>query len=282
MTIRELPPLPTIDAEGARALDFTPSIAELDCWSSGIRASGHGADRTIDILDQIGHDPWSDEGVGAAQVSAALAEMGPGQVTVNINSPGGDFFEGVTIYSLLREHAGEVLVNIMGVAGSAASVIAMAGDQIAISAIGFVFIHNAQAVAMGNRHVMLQAHGFLEPIDEAMAALYAHRSGKEPAELATLMDSEKFFSGQAAVDFGLADSIMASTQIVEVTSEAAHGLKALRRVEASLRHQGISRSESRALISELKAGKPSAAQSAARDAGEFVAGARRLIETMKA
>ena len=109
-------------------------------------------------------------------------------MVVNINSPGGDFFEGVAIYNLLREHQGRVTVQVMGLAASAASVIAMAGDQILMGDGSFLMIHNAWAVAIGNRHDMADAAKLLEPFDTAMAKVYAARSGVTEAEAARMMD----------------------------------------------------------------------------------------------
>src|SRR5690606_12912230 len=113
---------------------------------------------TITILDVIGYDWWSGEGVTAKRIEAALRKIGNKPVSVLINSPGGDFFEGVTIYNLLREHPAQVTVKILGLAASAASVIAMAADRIEIANLGFMMIHNTQWVAAGDRHVMKETH----------------------------------------------------------------------------------------------------------------------------
>jgi ATP-dependent Clp protease protease subunit len=125
----------------------------------------------------IGQDPWTGEGVTSKADRGALRPSARSDVTVNINSPGGDFFEGIAIYSLLREHPHNVTVKVMGLAASAASIIAMAGDKIEISDIGFLMVHNAWALAVGNRHDMREAADTLEPFDDAMAGLYAARAG---------------------------------------------------------------------------------------------------------
>ncbi|EPJ5267720.1 head maturation protease, ClpP-related, partial [Providencia stuartii] len=111
----------------------------LDKWNSGIRAAS--SDNTISVLDVIGEDFWG-EGVTAKRISAALRAIGNQDVVVNINSPGGDMFEGLAIYNLLRAHNGKVTVNILGIAASAASVIAMAGDEIRMGRGAFLMIHN--------------------------------------------------------------------------------------------------------------------------------------------
>ncbi|HCF5801664.1 TPA: Clp protease ClpP, partial [Pseudomonas aeruginosa] len=100
---------------------------------------------------------------------ALRAIGGDVDVTVNINSPGGDVFEGLAIYNLLREHKGKVSVNIIGLAASAASFIAMAGDEIRIGRAAFLMIHNAWLIAMGNRNDLREIADWLEPFDMTLA-----------------------------------------------------------------------------------------------------------------
>ena len=97
-------------------------------WNSGVKAASED-DNTISILDPIGED-WYGNGVTSKRVSAALRAIGKTDVTVSINSPGGDYFEGLAIYNLLRDHPAKVTVKIVGIAASAASVIAMAADEV--------------------------------------------------------------------------------------------------------------------------------------------------------
>ncbi|HCM4050930.1 TPA: ATP-dependent Clp protease proteolytic subunit, partial [Salmonella enterica subsp. enterica serovar Anatum] len=102
----------------------------LDRWDGGIKAAATD-DNSISVFDVIGQDYWG-EGVTAKRIASALRAMNGADVTVNINSPGGDMFEGLAIYNLLREYEGRVTVKVLGIAASAASVIAMAGDDIQI------------------------------------------------------------------------------------------------------------------------------------------------------
>ncbi|HEC0958195.1 TPA: Clp protease ClpP, partial [Klebsiella pneumoniae] len=138
---------------GAAQFDMRPDA--LERWEPEVRAAGNDAN-SISIYDSIGEN-WEGTGVTAKRISAALRAIGDKDVVVNINSPGGDFFEGVAIYNLLREHPGRVTVQVMGLAASAASVIAMAGDEILMGDGSFLMIHNAWAVAIGNRHDMADA-----------------------------------------------------------------------------------------------------------------------------
>ncbi|WP_034085582.1 head maturation protease, ClpP-related, partial [Pseudomonas aeruginosa] len=111
-------------------------------------------------------------------IAGALRAIGGDvDVTVNINSPGGDVFEGLAIYNLLREHKGKVTVNIIGLAASAASFIAMAGDEIRIGRAAFLMIHNAWLIAMGNRNDLREIADWLEPFDMTLADIYAQRTG---------------------------------------------------------------------------------------------------------
>jgi ATP-dependent Clp protease protease subunit len=122
----------------------------LEKWSAdaaGIRAVESG-DNVITMFGTIGEDYWSGGGITAKTVTAQLRAIGDRPVEVQINSPGGDMFEGIAIYNVLREHAQEVTIKIMGMAASAASVIAMAGDTVEIGAASFLMIHNCWVVAV--------------------------------------------------------------------------------------------------------------------------------------
>lgn len=271
--------LPKIDApRPAHVAAFDPDPAAIERWNAGLRAA-EGDDASISILDVIGDD--FDGGVTVRRVAAALRSIGSREVTVNINSPGGDFFEGVAIYNALRAHPHKVTVRVLGVAASAASLIAMAGDHVEIGKAGFLMIHNAWAVAIGNRHDFREAADTLEPFDGAMAAVYAERSGASAEQVAEWMDAEKWFNGEQAVEAGLADALLPA-DAVEEGSPVAAKLNATRRADALLGKAGLSRSERRSLLGELKGGTHDAAADATHDAGDdWAANARALMETLR-
>ncbi len=275
MTLRKLPEIKALDT--TTGLSFAPDDAVLQRWPAGIRAAHDGDAGEINIYDVIGEDWWTGEGVTAKRVATALREIGDSDVVVNINSPGGDFFEGVAIYTVLREHQAKVSVNVVGIAASAASVIAMAGDQIAISKVGFFMIHNAWAVAVGNRHDMRAAADYLEPFDASMAGLYADRSGAEVSQAETWMDDETWFGGAAAVAAGLADGLIASTDLTEGGKARAKALVADRRVECALMRTGMTRDERRSLIGEMKGSRAVAGPDRSAVASEWRAGLRWLM-----
>lgn len=254
MSMKNLPVAPMGRPSASLRCEILPRAMER--WSPEVRAADRDDDRSISIYDAIGYDPWTGEGVTAKRVAGALRSLGKGPVTVNINSPGGDMFEGLAIYNLLREHEGEVNVKVLGLAASAGSVIAMAGDTVQIARAGFLMIHNAWVVAMGNRNDLRELAAWLEPFDAAMGDIYAVRTGLEPKAIAKLMDSESWIGGAAAVEQGFADELLASDQVGKGAANAS--ASAVRRLEAALRNGGMPKSEAMRLISEFKssAGDP--------------------------
>ncbi|MBV6436749.1 MAG: ATP-dependent Clp protease proteolytic subunit [Anaerolineae bacterium] len=247
MSLRKLPGAPVGRPQSAVGMHIAPLA--LERWDSGVRAADDG-ERSIGIYDVIGYDYWTGEGVTAKRVAGALRALGKGPVTVNVNSPGGDLFEGLAIYSLLREHDGEVTVRVLGLAASAASVIAMAGDQVQIARAGFLMIHNAWVVAIGNRHDLRDTAETMEPFDVAMADIYAARTGEQVKAMAKLMDAETWIGGSAAVEQGFADELLPSDQ---VKSDGANAkVVAIRRMEMALRASGLPKNEAVRLISEFK------------------------------
>src|SRR5690606_18583381 len=194
MTKKKLPGVPEGRMHAGVSSQILPRA--LDRWNPGIQAAAaEEAERSISVYDVIGYDYWTGDGVTAKRVAAALRQMGKGPVTVNVNSPGGDMFEGLAIYNLLREHDGEVTVKVLGLAASAASIIAMAGDTVQIARAGFLMIPNAWVLAAGNRHDLREYADTLEPFDRAMADIYAARTGEDAEAMAKLMDAETWIGG---------------------------------------------------------------------------------------
>jgi ATP-dependent Clp protease protease subunit len=238
----------------------------LDRWNPGVMAASEG-DASISMYEVIGEDPWTGGGVTLKRIDAALRSIGNNPVTVNINSPGGDVFEGIAIYNRLREHPATVNVKVLGLAASAASIIAMAGDNIEIGASSFLMIHNAWVMAVGNRHDMQEVAAFLEPFDRALADVYVARTGADLATVQAAMDSETWFSGSQAVELGYADALLPADAVKQVENAVDPQINALRRIEALACH-AAPRSAVRDLLNQIK-GKPDAADDPAKqDAGE--------------
>lgn len=178
------------------------------------RAEGKPAE--ILLYDEIGF--W---GVTAKEFTDALATAGPGPLNVRINSPGGDVFDGLAIYASLKQHDGPVNVVIDGLAASAASYIALAGDTVSIAPNAFMMIHNAWGIVVGNKTDMTDTARTLAKIDGQMADLYSSKTGQSTAEIADLMNAETWFTADEARDAGLVDSILDDSRPVNKTSPAA-------------------------------------------------------------
>ncbi len=242
---------------------------------------GADADTTISILDVIGEDYWSGTGVTANRISAVLRSIGNQDIVVRINSPGGDMFEGIAIYNLLRAHPAKVTVEILGWAASAASIIAMAGDEIRMGLGSFMMVHNAWGMVIGNRHDMREAAHLFDQFDAALADIYQARTGMKRADIEQLMDAETFMAPAQTVEYGFADAIDDVVQ-VKANASAPHRpeILAKRRIDAALAQQGISRTERRKMFNQI-AGTHNAADTATHDAGIDIAAMQRLINTIK-
>ncbi|BBP95958.1 ATP-dependent Clp protease proteolytic subunit [Burkholderia sp. SFA1] len=257
MTIRTLPAAPEAKSRPGVSCDLSPRA--LENWNPSIRAAADDGANNISIFDPIGYDPWSGDGVTAKRIAGALRSMDGKDVTVNINSPGGDMFEGLAIYNLLREYKGAVTVKVLGIAASAASIIAMAGDDVQIARSAFLMIHNGWVVVAGNRNELREVADTLEPFDAAMADIYAARTGGDLKSMQKLMDAETWIAGSAAIDQGFADSLLASDDVKESSDTHALAQSAAKRMDLLMARQGVPRSERRKLLQEIKSGTPSAA-----------------------
>lgn len=234
----------------------------FDRWTddaAGVRALEKG-DNVITMFEVIGEDFWTGGGITAKKVASQLKAIGPRPLEVHVNSPGGDMFEGIAIFNILREHPQPVTIKVMGMAASAASIIAMAGDSIEIGAASFLMIHNCWVMAMGNRHDMRETAEWLEPFDQAMVDLYAARTGKDAKQIAKWMDAETYMSGSQAIERGFADALLpADTMTVDEAAKAHDAdVNEIRAMELSLVSSGMSRSDARARITKIK-GTPGAA-----------------------
>lgn len=271
---------------GVRSDDMRAECAPpkaLEKWQPELRARAEvageaGIPVTIDVMDVIG-ESWDGCGVTARRVGALLSASGDRDVIVNINSPGGDVFEGLAIYNLLRGHNGNVTVRIVGLAASAASVIAMAGDRIEIARAGFLMIHNTWVFAVGDRHDLSTVAGQLAAFDEVMAELYAHRATADAKEIGAMMDRETWISGRAAIDQGFADALLDADQIEASDKSKASETKAVTEFAFMARKAGYSRSQANALRNRLT-GKPRAADDDTPSAVETMADLKRWAKSL--
>ncbi|WP_313109608.1 head maturation protease, ClpP-related [Atlantibacter sp.] len=252
MTLKSLPQAP----EGrpfARENRDLPSSA-MERWNGGIKAA-KSDENSISVFDVIGAD-WYGDGVTASRIAGALRAIGGADVTVNINSPGGDMFEGLAIYNLLREYEGKVTVKVLGLAASAASVIAMAGDEVQIGRGAFLMIHNCWVYAMGNRHDLAQVAADMEPFDKAMNDIYGAKTGLNAETIEAMMNAETYIGGSDAVEKGFADRLLSAD---EIAADDESPSAALRKLDALLAKTDTPRSERRKLLKALTGSKPGAA-----------------------
>ena len=241
-------------------------------------------DNTISVLDEIGMNYWTGEGVTAKRIGAALRKIGDRDVVVNINSPGGSFFEGLAIYNALRLHPHNVTVNVIGVAASAASIIAMAGDTINIAKAGFLMNHNTMIGMYGNKETFRREADWLEQFDDVAAEIFADRSGESvesvKAELAAATEDGVWLSGAKAVERGYADDLLA----VDVENRAKEpdqsAQTARRHVDQLLALHNYTRSERKSIQQSLKGGTPSAASTDTPSAVDAT-GVKDLLQTIR-
>lgn len=163
---------------------------------------------TIDIFDVIGMDFWGD-GISAKSISRILTTHSDAKaITVRVNSPGGDVFEGTAIYNLLRQHAAKVKVEIIGLAASMASVIALAGDHVAMAENAMFMIHDPWAFAVGSGDDMRKTAEMLDKVKAAMLTVYAGHTTLAKDEIAKLMSAETWMTAEEAKAAGFVDELL--------------------------------------------------------------------------
>lgn len=257
-------------------------------WSedaAALRAAAPAAANVIEMYELIGYDWWTGGGVTAKSVSEQLRSLRGQAVEIRLNSPGGDMFDGIAIYNLLREHDGEITIKVMGMAASAASIIAMAGDRIEIGAASFIMIHNCWVCACGNRIDFLALAAWMEPFDAALASVYVERSGQLLAQVVEWMNAETYMSGATAVERGFADALLSADESKADLAAMASGKEAasVRVAEmAMMASTGMPRSEVREHIKKIR-GKPDAAPEGTPDAADqqgWMHGAAALLQSL--
>ena len=174
------------------------------------------ADKTpvLSIFDDIGA-----YGVSAKSFLNDLRTVTTDEVDVEINSPGGDVFAGLAIYNGLRASGKKINVKVLGLAASAASLVAMAGDTIEMPENAFMMIHNPWGFAMGGADEMRNTADVLDKIGTGLVSTYAKRTGKTDQEITALLDAETWMTAQEAVDAGFATSVTPALAVKASYSE---------------------------------------------------------------
>lgn len=193
-------------------------------YSLKIRAAAKEAD--IFIYEDIG-EGWMG-GISANQFKDDLAALDPGITTINlhINSFGGDVFDGLAIYRLLVDHKARVITFIDGFAASIASVIAMAGNEIRMAEAGFIMIHNAQGMCMGEADDMDKMAAVLRTVTGSIGDVYVSRTGVAKAQITSWMDEEHWFDSRDAMENGFCDEMMANMQMAAAFDPRFHSFRA--------------------------------------------------------
>ena len=176
-------------------------------WKWKNQKSDEGGDRVLFLDGVIAESSWFDDDITPQMFKDELMS-GEGNITVWINSPGGDCIAAAQIYNLLAGYAGNVTVKIDGIAASAASVIAMAGDTVQMSPVSMMMIHNPATIAMGDHNEMAKAIEMLGEVKESIINAYAAKTGLSRAKLSRLMEDETWMNANKAQQLGFCDMIM--------------------------------------------------------------------------
>lgn len=277
---RRKPPIAVKAFQAPAGYDGDAPSDALSRWSDGPHAAASTDSATISLFDQIGEDPWSGDGWTAKRMAGVLRAIGERPVTLDINSPGGDMFEGLAIFSVLLDHPAEVRVRVKGLAASAASVVAMAGDTLEMGVGSFLMIHNCWGALVGNQYDIRAALEVYVEFDDAMAGIYADRTGIAKPDIHDLMKAETYIGADRAVELGFAQSVQ-TFGAPDPASAPSPETAAKRRLDVLLAKQGVSRSERRSLL-RAATGAPGAAGTAAPRAGaDETASLRSILDILK-
>ncbi len=178
----------------------------------------------LTIYGDIGESWWW-ESTSAVDVDNALKEAGSNDIVVNLNSPGGDAFDGIAIYNRLKNHQGKVTIYIDGWACSAASVIAMAGDEVIMGAGAMMMIHEASNIVWGNKNDFRKQADLLEKLEDGIIDIYMQKAKITREEIRKKVDDETWFSANDALEIGFATST-ATSSVVESNDDELTHLKA--------------------------------------------------------
>lgn len=181
------------------------SFTKKSDWLFYAPANVAGETSTIQIFDQIGEDWYGGSGLSAKQFSDVLNEIGNGPLLVEINSPGGNVWDGLSIYNQLRGRKAPVTTRVVGIAASIASIIALAGDKVEMADAALMMIHDPSGMASGTSEDMRKMADALDQHAEVLVGVYAKKTGKSPESIRAAMKAETWFTTEEAMMFGLCD-----------------------------------------------------------------------------
>lgn len=228
-----------------------------------IVAYADGPEAEVVLYDEIGY--W---GVTAAQVREELRAVQARTINVRINSPGGDIFDAIAIYNALREHPARVVSHVDGLAASAATIVALGGDEVRMAANGFWMIHDPWVIAIGNADQLRKDADLLDKISGTVVETYRNKTGRTVEEVEAWMDAETWFTAAEAAEAGFVDAVenieeedlaaaAAARFDLSIYSHVPETLKARgsepkeptrRELEKALRDAGLSRSAAARMV----------------------------------
>lgn len=176
-------------------------------WVTNVAPDEFGSIRTLYLDGEISDETWWGDEVTPKTFKDELI-AGEGDITLWINSPGGDCFAAAQIYNLLMDYKGNVTVKIDGLAASAASVIAMAGNKVCMSPVAMMMIHNPATLAYGDKSDMEKTIGMLSEVKESIINAYELKSNLDRKQISKMMDNETWLNAKKAVELGFADEIL--------------------------------------------------------------------------
>jgi ATP-dependent Clp protease, protease subunit len=175
------------------------------------KAADANGDAELLLYEYIGYDWWTDGGMTAKRFDTELRNLGsPARLTVRINSPGGDVWDGLSIFNMLSQFQAATTVVIEGLAASIASVIAMAGDRVQASEMSQMMIHDAWTIVAGNEQDLREMADVLAKIDQQIADTYAKRSGRPAEEFRQLQNKDTYLTAEEAFGLGLVDEVIST------------------------------------------------------------------------
>lgn len=164
-------------------------------------------ERSLYLDGYIAENSWLGDDITPKQFKSELFAQ-QGNVSIYLNSPGGDVFAASQIYTLLKEYPGKVTIKIQGLAASAASMIAMAADEVQMSPVAMMMIHNPATMVFGEVADLQMGIDLLMEVKESIINAYEQKTGLSRTKIAHMMDRESWFNAKKAVELGFADQVM--------------------------------------------------------------------------
>ncbi len=195
-------------------------------WVRNEGQDAFGSDRTLYLDGEISDETWFGDEV-TPQLFKDELNAGSGNITLWINSPGGDVFAAAQIYNMLMDYKGDVTVKIDALAASAASVIAMAGTKVCMSPVAMLMVHNPATVAIGDAEEMQKAIDMLNEVKESIMNAYEIKTGMSRHKISQLMDAETWMNAREAVKLGFADEILFDKEQDEAANSKDPGVEML-------------------------------------------------------